>query len=214
MKKQFGILAVATLALWGITATSAQAYDVTVLRDSPAADAPSALQSNGFHFVGTYDEIDNQWKMWFNRSTGECVGYTQKGRKVSRAKPFKNDRCREAERGGYGGRHDRYDNDRYDNDRHDNDRYHGDDYRGDRDVPRWMVGYFLGYSRILGSTMSLNISSDGQVVATLDGRSGNGELRRGKLRIGTAWYSVDRDDNGFTTREIGNERNVVHYRRR
>jgi hypothetical protein len=210
---KFGIFAAAMFAVASLAATSAHAYDVTELRDSPAADAPAKLQSQGFRFVGTYDEIDNQWKMWFNRGTGECVGYTQKGRKTSRAKSFKNDRCRDAERGGYGGRHDR--DDHYgpppppphygDND---HDRW------GDRDVPRWMTGSFRGHNRAYGSDVTLDISRDGDVVATANGVRMDGRIRDGILRVGPNRFTIDRNDDGFTTRQIGNDRNVVHYRRR
>jgi hypothetical protein len=153
--------------------------------------------------------------MWFNRRTGECVGYTQKGREVKRAKSFNNDKCRGADRGGFNDRHDR--DDRYgppppapgygDRDGHD-DRY------GDNDVPRWMVGSFRGYNRTYGSDVSLDISRDGSVVATVNGRRSTGEYRHGKLRMGMFKFTVDRTDDGLTTRQIGDESNVVHYRRR
>ena len=213
MKKQFGILAIVMLAVAGIAATSAYAFDITKLRDSPADNGRRDLQSNGFHYVGTYNDLSNEWDMWFNRGTGECVGFTQKGRKISRAKTFKTERCREADRGGFGGRHD----DHYGgySDHHgDRDRYGDHGRYGDRDVPSWMVGHFSGHSRILDAEMFLDIAPDGTVVATLNGRRGNGEFRPGQLRIGVAWYDVDRDPDGFTLRERGNKRNVVHYHRR
>ncbi|MGN6516146.1 MAG: hypothetical protein ACTHLR_09945 [Rhizomicrobium sp.] len=201
MNRQLRNFGLAVLGMCGLAVTSAYAYDVTELRDSPAAEAPNRLQSQGFRFVGTYSDFDNEWKMWFNRHTGECVGYTQKGRQVKRARSFGNDRCRSADRGGFDHRPDYYDG----------GGYHG----GDRDgVPGWMVGYFRGYNRSYGADVSLDISPDGNVVATVNGRRSYGEFRRGKLRIGVNWYFVDRDPGGLVTRQMGNEDNVVHYRRR
>lgn len=208
MKNKLSHFMLAMIAMCGIAVTSAYAYDVTELRDSPAANAPGTLQSQGFRFVGTYSDFDNEWKMWFNRGTGECVGYTQKGRQVKRARSFGHDRCRNADRGGFGDRRD------YDND------YRGGGY-GDHDrdrdrdgVPGWMIGYFRGYNRTYGADVSLDISPDGNVVATVDGRRSYGEFRHGKLRVGVNWFYVDRDPDGLTTRQIGNEDNVVRYRRR
>jgi hypothetical protein len=215
MKKQLGILTVALLAAGGIAATSAYAFDIATLRDSPADNGRRALQSSGFRFVGNYNDFSNEWDMWFNRGTGECVGITQKGRMISRAKTFKNERCREADRGGMGGRHD-HDGDHYgpppprygdqDRDRH--------DHWGDHDVPRWMVGSFSGYNRSYGSRVTLDISRDGDVVATANGMRMDGRIRDGVLRVGPNRFDIDRNDDGFTTRQIGNEGNVVHYHRR
>lgn len=208
MKKQFGILAIVMLAVAGIAATSAYAYDITTLRDAPADNGRRDLQASGFRYVGTYNDLSNEWNMWFNRGTGECVGFTQKGRKISRAKTFKTERCREADRGGYG-HHDRDDHYGPPPPRHDDqDRY------GDRDVPRWMVGNFNGYNRAYGSRVTLDISRDGDVVATTNGVRMDGRIRDGVLRVGPNRFTIDRDDDGFTTRQIGNERNEVHYRRR
>lgn len=205
MKAILRMLALAAVVAAG-TVTAAQAFDITELRQTPASAAPGTLQANGFRFVGTYDDSDGEWKMWFNRSAGECVGYTQKGREVKRAKSFKIDRCRNSERGfgdsGYG------DRDRYDDQRGDHDRY------GDGDVPGWMVGYFRGYNRTYGSDLSLDISRDGTVIATVNGKRVDGEYRRGKLRIGFSKFYVEQDRDGLTTREVDNESNVVHYRRR
>jgi hypothetical protein len=214
MNKHLKILALATLGMFGLAAAPAHAFDVTGLRNTPGSDAPGTLQANGFRFVGTYNDFDNEWKMWFNRGTGECVGYTQKGRQVRRAKPFNTDRCRSADRG-FDDRRDRddrgggfdngggYDHGGYD--RHD-DR--------DGDVPGWMVGYFRGYNRSYGSDVSLNISPDGTVVAIVNGNRTYGEFRHGKLRLGMFKFYIDRDPDGFTTRQVGDESNVVRYRRR
>jgi hypothetical protein len=207
MKKQLGILAVAMLAVGGIAATSAYAFDITTLRDAPADSGRRALQSSGFRFVGNYNDFSNEWDMWFNRGTGECVGITEKGRRISRAKTFKNERCREADRGGFGHRDDHYG-------APPPPRYGDHDRWSDRDVPRWMVGYFTGYNRDYGSRVSLDISRDGDVVATVNGVRADGRIRDGVLRVGPNRFYVERDDDGFTTRQIGNERNVVHYRRR
>jgi len=212
---KFGIFVASIIAIAGLTATAAQAYDVTALRNTPASAAPGVLQAEGFKFVGNYNDFDNDWKMWFNRRSGECVGYTQKGREVKRAKDFKNDKCRDADRGGYGDRHDRDDHygpppppPGY------GDRDRGHDRYGDNDVPRWMTGYFQGYNRAYGAVVSLDISRDGSVVATVNGKRTTGEYRNGKLRMGMFKFTVDRTDDGLTTRQIGDEGNVVHYRRR
>ncbi|HEY4123579.1 MAG TPA: hypothetical protein VGM36_03135, partial [Rhizomicrobium sp.] len=165
---KFGFFPASMIAAAILTATAAYAYDITNLRNTPASNAPATLQAEGFKFTGNYNDSDGDWKMWFNRRTGECVGYTQKGREVKRAKDFKNDKCRGADRGGYGGRHDR--DDHYGppppppgyGDR-DHDRY------GDNGVPGWMVGYFRGHNRGYGADVSLDISRDGSVVATVNG---------------------------------------------
>ena len=211
MNTHLKTLALAALALFGLASAPAYAYDVTALRNTPVSNAPGTLQAQGFKFVGTYNDFDNEWKMWFNRGTGECVGYTQKGRNVSRARPFNFDRCRSADRG-FDDRRDRDYGDRgggFDDhggyDRH-------DDHGGD--VPGWMVGYFRGYNSSYGSDVSLNISPDGTVVATMNGNRTYGEFRRGKLRIGMFRFYVDRDRDGFTTRQVDDDSNVVRYRRR
>lgn len=210
---KYGILAATMIAATAMMATAAQAYDVTSLRNTPASAAPDALQAAGFKFAGNYNDIDNDWKMWFNRSTGECVGYTQKGREVKRAKSFDNDKCRNSDRGGFGDRHDH--DDRYGPPPGGGDRdSHGDRYGDNGDVPRWMVGSFRGYNKTYGAVVSLDISRDGSVVATVNGKPTTGEYRNGKLRMGFLKFTVDRDDDGLTTRQIGDESNAVHYRRR
>ncbi|HEY8947861.1 MAG TPA: hypothetical protein VIM56_03140 [Rhizomicrobium sp.] len=201
-----GILAASMLALAGLAATSAYAYDVTTLRDTRADSARAQLDAHGFRYVGTYSDFDNEWKMWFNRRTGECAGITEKGRNISRAKNFKTDRCRDADRGGFGGRPD--------HDDHYGPPPGGGDHYGDRDVPRWAVGNFRGYNRAFGARVSLDISPDGNVVATVNDARSYGRFRDGVLRVGPNRFYVDRDYDGFTTRQIGNEGNVVHYHRR
>jgi hypothetical protein len=213
---KLGFFAGSVIAAAILTATTAYAYDITSLRNTPVSNAPATLQAEGFKFVGNYTDSDGDWKMWFNRRTGECVGYTQKGREVKRAKSFNNDKCRGADRGGFG-------------DRHDGDDHYGppppppgygdrgghDDRYGDNgDVPRWMVGSFRGYNKAYGAVVSLDISRDGSVSATVNGKPSSGEYRNGKLRMGFLKFTVDRDDDGFTTRQIGDDSNVVHYRRR
>ena len=197
---KFQILAIA-IAATGLAATAAQAIDATSLRDRPADRVRAELDSEGFRYIGTYNDFDNEWKMWFNRRTGECVGITEKGRSVSRAKTFKTDRCRDADRGGFGDRHDHY-----------GPPPPPPSYGGD--VPRWMTGSFRGFNRGYGSDVTLDISRDGDVVATINGMRTDGRIRDGVLRVGPNRFTIERDDDGFTTRQIGNDRNVVHYRRR
>jgi hypothetical protein len=223
---KFGILSAAVIAAAAMTATTAYAYDVTGLRNTPASTAPDTLQAEGFQFAGTYNDFDNDWKMWFNRRTGECVGYTQKGREVKRAKSFNNDKCRGADRGGYGGRHDR--DDRYgpppgsgygDRDRYDDRGSYGDrggyadhDRRGGNDVPGWAVGTFRGYS--YGTEVSLEVSRDGRAVFTSNGQRTYGQYRDGRLRIGPLEFYVERDGDGMTARQTDNKNIIIKYRRR
>lgn len=209
---KFGFFSASIIGVAVLTATAAYAYDITSLRNTPVSNAPATLQAEGFKFSGSYSDSDGDWKMWFNRRTGECVGYTQKGREVKRAKSFNNDKCR----GGFSGGHDR------------DDHYgppppppgygdrggHDDRYGDNGDVPRWMVGSFRGYNRAYGAAVTLDISRDGSVVATVNGKPSSGEYRNGKLRMGFLKFTIDRDDDGFTTRQIGDDSNVVHYRRR
>lgn len=95
----------AALAIVAGTATTAAAFDARTIRDMPVDRARSQLDASGFRFTGAYNDISNDWVLWFNRSTGECIGFTQKGRHTSRAKSFKIDRCREAGRDFHGHRH-------------------------------------------------------------------------------------------------------------
>ncbi|MBS0275323.1 MAG: hypothetical protein JSR55_13275 [Proteobacteria bacterium] len=220
-----GFFAVSIIAVAGLCATAAQAYDVTALRNTPASDAPGTLQAEGFRFTGTYNDFDNDWKMWFNRRTGECVGYTQKGREVKRAKDFGNDRCRDADRGGFGGRYDhdnRYgptppgygDRDRYDDrDRHgDHDGYADHGHWGGNDVPGWAVGTFRGYS--YGTEVSLEVSPDGRAVFTANGQRTYGRFSDGRLQIGPTEFYVERDGDGMTARQVDNRNIIIKYRRR
>jgi hypothetical protein len=78
-------------------------------------------------------------------------------------------------------------------------------------VPRWMVGSFSGYNR--GSAVSLDISPDGQVNAHVNGTTMNGQVRDQMLDMGSAKFYLDREDNGFSTRQVGHEDNRVHYTR-
>ena len=223
---KFAVLSAAMIAAVAMTVSAAYAYDVTSLRNTPASTAPDTLQAEGFRFVGNYNDFDNDWKMWFNRRSGECVGYTQKGREVKRAKSFNNDKCRGADRGGFGDRHDRDDRygpppgsgygdrDRYDDrDRHgDRDGYGDHDRRGDNDVPGWAVGAFRGYS--YGTEVSLEVSRDGRAVFTKNGQRTDGQYRNGRLRIGTVEFYVERDGDGMTARQVDNRNIIVKYRRR
>ena len=231
MNRKLQILGLASILAVAAT-TAAQAYDITDLRNTPASAAPGTLQAEGFRFVGNYNDFDNDWKMWFNRRTGECVGYTQKGREVKRARSFNNDKCRGADRGGYGGwrdRDDRYgpppsggygDHDRYDDrngyddrDRYDDRNGYGDhDRRGGNDVPDWVVGTFRGYS--YGTEVSLEVSRDGRAIFTSNGQRTYGQYRDGKLQIGPNEFYVQRDGDGMTTRQVDNRNIIVKYRRR
>jgi len=216
---KIGLFVASIIAVAGLSATAAQAYDVTTLRNTPASAAPDTLQAEGFRFVGTYNDFDNDWKMWFNRRSGECVGYTQKGREVKRAKDFKNDKCRDADRGGYGDRHDR--DDRYgpppgngygDRDRHDDHNGYDHDRRGGNDVPDWAVGTFRGYS--YGTEVSLEVSRDGRAVFTANGQRTSGRFSDGKLQIGPNVFYVQRDSDGMTARQVDNRNIIIKYRRR
>jgi hypothetical protein len=192
-------------------------FDVTTLRNSPAANAPDTLHSNGFRFVGIYNDPDGEWKMWFNRGSGACVGYTQMKHEVKRAKPFKNENCRDANSDGYGNH--RYD----DNSNYGNDNYNNRDgnYGGDRNdrgsyssaaIPGWMVGTFEGHSK--GVDIALDIAGDGRVTIVTNGQRGYGHISDGKLQFGKLEFYIARDGNGLTTRQTDDSSVIVDYRRR
>lgn len=97
------------------------------------------------------------------------------------------------------------------------DRYHDDDYgHGGHSsyVPGWMVGEFAGYNLQYGSEVSLNISSDGRVMARVDGVSLHGYVNDQRLYVGDAEFYIDRAGDGFNTTQVGDNSNRVHYSRR
>lgn len=104
---------------------------------------------------------------------------------------------------------------------HKNDsRYRDDGYQGSRHssyVPGWMIGTFEGYNPQYGASITLTINSDGQATANADGQGGrnrfNGWINDGQLHFGDNIFSVNQTRDGFTTSEVGDSYNQVHYRR-
>jgi hypothetical protein len=107
------------------------------------------------------------------------------------------------------------------NNQHKNDtRYRDDNYYGSRHssyVPGWMVGTFEGYNPQYGASITLRIDSDGQASGDADSRAGtariNGWISNEELHVGDSVFSINQTRDGFTTSEVGDHYNQVHYRR-
>lgn len=104
---------------------------------------------------------------------------------------------------------------------HKNDnRYQDDNYHGSRHssyVPGWMVGTFEGYNPQYGASITLTIDNDGQARANTRGRDGSdrfdGWISNQELHFGSSVFDVNQTRDGFTTSEVGDHYNQVHYRR-
>lgn len=104
---------------------------------------------------------------------------------------------------------------------HKNDtRYRDDNYQGSRHssyVPGWMVGTFEGYNPQYGASITLTVDGDGQARASTQGRGGSdrfdGWVSNGELHFGDSVFDVNQTRDGFTTSEVGDSYNQVHYRR-
>jgi hypothetical protein len=107
------------------------------------------------------------------------------------------------------------------NSQHKNDtRYRDDNYYGSRHssyVPGWMQGSFEGYNPQYGATINLRVDSDGQVSGDADSRAGtariNGWISNEELHVGDSVFTINQTRDGFTTSEVGDHYNQVHYRR-
>jgi hypothetical protein len=107
------------------------------------------------------------------------------------------------------------------NSEHKNDtRYRDDNYYGSRHssyVPGWMVGTFEGYNPQYGATINLTIDGDGQARGNADSRAGtariNGWISNEELHVGDSVFTINQTRDGFTTSEVGDHYNQVHYRR-
>jgi Protein of unknown function (DUF3011) len=107
------------------------------------------------------------------------------------------------------------------NNQHKNDtRYRDDSYQGSRHssyVPGWMVGTFEGYNPQYGASITLTIDNDGQARASTRGRDGSdrfdGWITNQELHFGESVFDVNQTRDGFTTSEVGDHYNQVHYRR-
>lgn len=107
------------------------------------------------------------------------------------------------------------------NNEHKNDaRYRDDEYYGSRHssyVPGWMVGSFEGYNPQYGATIRLTINRDGQVRGDADSRAAaariSGWISNEELHVGNSVFSINQTRDGFTTSEVGDHYNQVHYRR-
>lgn len=81
-------------------------------------------------------------------------------------------------------------------------------------VPNWMVGDFGGYNTQRGADVRMSVNSDGRATAWARGHTLNGYYNDGRLYFGDTEFYVDRAGEGFTTREVGDSGNQVHYSRR
>ena len=98
-----------------------------------------------------------------------------------------------------------------------NSRYNDDDYHGSRHtsyLPHWMVGDFEGYNIGHDADVSMYISDDGRVSASVNGITLNGYINDERLYIGDVEFYVDRAGDGFNTTQVGDTSNQVHYKRR
>ncbi len=103
--------------------------------------------------------------------------------------------------------------------RNDN-RYQDENYHGSRHssyVPGWMTGTFEGYNPQYGASITLTIDADGQARASTRGRDGSdrfdGWVSSQELHFGDSVFDVNQTRDGFTTSEVGDHYNQVHYRR-
>lgn len=83
-----------------------------------------------------------------------------------------------------------------------------------REVPDWAIGSFYGYNATTQSKIDLTVTPEGQVIAFVDGVKITGEIKNDVLKTGIVSYRISPTRDGFMTQQIGNESNVVNYRRR
>lgn len=103
------------------------------------------------------------------------------------------------------------DSDHVSDDRHADPAYLGG--RHNSYVPEWMVGEFSGYNEKYNADVMLRIRDDGQVTATVNGRSVHGYISESRLYAGNQAFDIDRTRRGFVTSQVGDRSNQVRYKR-
>lgn len=97
------------------------------------------------------------------------------------------------------------------------DKYQDDGYFGPRHssyVPDWMIGQFRGVNTKYDDTeVLLTIQPDGRVTALAQGQEIRGYINDDYLRAGDAVFTVNRSRDGLVTSQVGDQSNVVRYRR-
>jgi hypothetical protein len=81
-------------------------------------------------------------------------------------------------------------------------------------VPRWLVGNFRGYNEQRRAEVSMNISNDGRVRASVDNFQLTGYINDRRLYVGDAVFDIERTGDGFQTTQVGEWRNRTQYTRR
>lgn len=101
--------------------------------------------------------------------------------------------------------------------RNDDDHHNSDDeYRhGGHSsyLPSWLRGSFNGYNSRYHANIDMEIEDDGRAYMRVNGERLSGYVNDRHLYVGNAEFRLDRYGDGFTTTEVGNRSNVVHYRR-
>lgn len=96
-------------------------------------------------------------------------------------------------------------------------KYKDDDYHGPRHssyVADWMVGQFRGVNSKYDNTdVLMTIKPDGRVTALAKGQTINGYINDDYLHAGDVVFTINRTRDGFVTSQVGDQYNVVHYRR-
>lgn len=96
-------------------------------------------------------------------------------------------------------------------------KYKDDDYHGPRHssyVPDWMIGQFNGVNSKYDNTdVLMTIKSDGRITALAKGQTINGYINDDYLHVGDVVFTINRTREGFVTSQVGDQYNVVHYRR-
>ncbi len=96
----------------------------------------------------------------------------------------------------------------------DDAQYRDDNYQGGRHtsyVPSWMVGTFQGYNPMYDAEIRMTVQSDGQVTAVSGNQTLRGWINSGQLHVQDAVFTISQSKNGFTTSQVGDSRNQVHY---
>ncbi len=106
---------------------------------------------------------------------------------------------------------------------HHRDDHHRDDHYRDENyghgghssyVPEWLIGDFTGYNIKYGTEVKMRIDRDGRSLTWLDGQELRGYVNDGRLYVGDYQFRLDRAGEGFTTTQLGDTSNKVHYARR
>ena len=80
-------------------------------------------------------------------------------------------------------------------------------------VPSWMIGDFSGYNLKYGAQVDMHIDASGRVRAYVNGATLNGYVNDQRAYLGDAEFYIDRAGDGFSTTQVGNSSNRVHYSR-